>query len=447
MNSHAHLDPEDRNVEVRQYIGRPRNRILPGTGKGVEDMLSESARDKDEIEKQITRLFKSNRKLIEFALPRDENGKIILKPGDMAAKALAGTPIMEPENQKIFKALAKKSVPSYKTALGTGVASVGAVEAHREVDTTGKAKAEGIERGSKESLQIHRSNLARQALTGRAIRNKVIREAAGPNATPKMREQAQQKIEKQLPDMVAGVRANLNDKKVYGPHPENPEWVAERQGARVPGLVSKETGKYQERALKTRKEVHYRVKTKLRALPEFQPGGANYSDDARMRPHIEEILNDRAEKYVAGSLDKGRVQSHAFNKPLSVKNINDNKAAQYGPLAEILGVPQEKVEKMHERYLNRKNPNPQRVIKTILASPRREAFAEVKIPKRGSGLPTSFPTLKKAGIGAGILGAGLLAKKLLAKKDEQKMSARGQMIQFGRYDRILKNPNSYRSKR
>lgn len=66
MGSHSHLPPEDRNVEVRQYLARPRNRILPGSSKGVEDMLAEAARRKDETDRQITALLSSKVRPIQF---------------------------------------------------------------------------------------------------------------------------------------------------------------------------------------------------------------------------------------------------------------------------------------------------------------------------------------------------------------------------------------------
>lgn len=72
MGSHAALDPEDRHVEVRQYVGRPKNRWLPGHGKGVEDMLAESSRKKDEVDRQITALLSSKAKLIQFTRPEEQ---------------------------------------------------------------------------------------------------------------------------------------------------------------------------------------------------------------------------------------------------------------------------------------------------------------------------------------------------------------------------------------
>ena len=68
MGSHAALNAEDRNVEVRSYVGRPKNRFFPGHSKGVEDLLNDSSRDKDEVARQITRLLSSKMKPIQFSL-------------------------------------------------------------------------------------------------------------------------------------------------------------------------------------------------------------------------------------------------------------------------------------------------------------------------------------------------------------------------------------------
>ena len=71
MGSHASLDPEDRSVDVRSYVGRPKNRFFPGSSKGVEDLLNDSARDKDEVARQITRLLSSKMKTIRFDRPSE----------------------------------------------------------------------------------------------------------------------------------------------------------------------------------------------------------------------------------------------------------------------------------------------------------------------------------------------------------------------------------------
>lgn len=111
MGSHTHLPPEERHVEVRQYIGRPQRRWLPGHSKGVDDLLADTSRRKDETDRQITALLKSKIKPIHMA---SKITKIqFAKPGEMAKKYLVGTHWTENEDsQNILDAVTRHADPT-----------------------------------------------------------------------------------------------------------------------------------------------------------------------------------------------------------------------------------------------------------------------------------------------------------------------------------------------
>jgi hypothetical protein len=115
MGSHSHLPEDERNVEVRQYVGRPRNRFFPGHSKGVEDLLNDTARDKDEVARQIMGLLSSKIKPIQFAtIPDPDRRKVSTK---RVQGALIGTQWESPILAQHVKAATDWEMP-YMPARG-----------------------------------------------------------------------------------------------------------------------------------------------------------------------------------------------------------------------------------------------------------------------------------------------------------------------------------------
>lgn len=133
MGSHTHLPPEDRNVEVRQYLARPRNRFLPGSSKGVEDMLAEAARKKDEVDRQITSLLHSRMKLIRFDRPEERRTKATQK---RATNLLRGSQWeTDSDLRGVRKAIQSKADPKFVTyKKGRRIATSRVVEAGTDAE-------------------------------------------------------------------------------------------------------------------------------------------------------------------------------------------------------------------------------------------------------------------------------------------------------------------------
>lgn len=66
MGSHTHLPDDERDVDVRHYLARPKRSWFPGRAKGVDDMLRKISKEKDETDDAITKLLSSLSSLIHF---------------------------------------------------------------------------------------------------------------------------------------------------------------------------------------------------------------------------------------------------------------------------------------------------------------------------------------------------------------------------------------------
>ena len=434
MNSHAHLPKEDRNVEVRQYVGRPRNRFFRGNSKGVEDMLNDSARDKDEIDKQITRLLSSKRKLIEFGR------------GDRIREGLIGTRYTEtPEGRAELNAMINKKADWTK---GERRGPAGDVSAYKNIvpvaqenDKNGRPKRSLMD-DAKKQMAKQKEGVINRARVGGMIAKKAIDEHVGP-LSPELstaqkatlRQQGRKTIGGELPKIIKGVRGNLYD---HTPRDPIPGMEVERKGKAVPGLVKTAHSESRLRAAKFNVSLRKRVKAGLLASEHYQPGGQYHSlfDPADLDKYADrQARNLMKGAIVAPLVKEGR---YDFQNKIMTKrdraSVIADKSHRYGAMAEALKVPQERVEGMHSAYHRMRSPDPKATVKRILNRPDRAAFADTNIPKRTNYGTRPPKTLKKIAIGAGLLGAGMLTKKLLKKKDQPKdqlMSRQGRLIRFG----------------
>ena len=485
MGSHSALGPEDRNVEVRQYIARPRNRFLPGSSKGVEDMLAESSRKKDEVDRQIARLLSSKMKPIQL---RSRHNLIQLAMKEDVLRHLAGTRwANDPTgtHQEIVNAATSRArnetytTPDGKRYVGQGQ-NMRAAKTTDMLDSTTYAKAkdyqekvlgnqdtaikiataEGKEKRdlqqnvrksykppvnrdgtpatiNREKEIIHtRNQLTRGLIQQRSILQSARRQQGIPEPKP-------------LKDFVPF-------KDNAAPFPEYSERPPMDKGpARAASPIEAEARKAAEARRKAAEDATQKLLIKTNAaLDDTSRGSVMQTEQANIRARYRRAISNLQKRVSSKLAEQARIAGRpiknpdgvawGYVKPLAANvkvlrpgekgmpaiEVPQNPAERYGDLADITGDTPERIEKLHKGLERARKAPDDMVRRRVIRSGR--IFRNVAEAAKPIPLPTKFPLLKGIGIGAGILGAGYLGAKLLDRKNNQKqlMSSRAKLIRF-----------------
>lgn len=423
MGSHSHLPEEDRNVEVRQYVGRPKNRFLPGHSKGVEDLLNDTAREKDEVAKQIMGLLSSKIKPIQFAR------------GDRIREGLSGTYYGDtPEGKAEVDAMFKKR--GKPVAGKAGIA--GDATKYKSLVPIAEPSGKTMAEDAAAQMAQHKRKVVNIARTGSRIARSAINQHVGPIAPEvpmadrmTIRRQGRKAIRGELPKIITKVRGNMEDRI---PREVHEGMTQERKGKKLPGLMSQAAAHSAKRAGEYHSSLHTRIKTTLMASAEYQAGGKYNRAGSATGAEMAEFAHQQATAHLENANFKGasvnRRNPFGGNALRPPGDAAKDISLRYGGISGALGIKPEEVEAMHQKYRAHANPNPQRLVKQILKRPGNPAFADTPVPRRSNYGSSPPKTLKKIGIAAGLIGAGMLTKKILTRKEPQEMSRKGRVIRF-----------------
>ena len=485
MGSHSALGPEDRNVEVRQYIARPRNRFFPGSSKGVEDMLAESSRKKDEVDRQITRLLSSKMKPIQL---RSRRNLIQFATQADVLRHLAGTRWADDPtgtHQEILKAATSRARnetyvgPDNKRYVGQGQ-NMRAAKTTDMLDSTSYAKAKDYQEkvlgNQNTAINIATAGGKDKGELQQNIRNSykppVNRDGtpATINRKPEIirtRNQLARGIVQQRSILQSARRQQgipepkpLKDflpfKDNAAPFPEYSERPLMDKGtARAESPIEAEARKIANARAKVAEGATQKLLIKTNAaLDDTSKGSVMQTEQASIRSLYRKGINNLKKRVSSKLAEQARIAGRpiknpdgvawSYVKPLAANvkvlrpgekgmpaiEVPQNPAERYRDLADITGDTPERIEKLHKGFERARKAPDDMVRRRVIRSGR--IFRNVAEAAKPIPLPTKFPLLKGIGIGAGILGAGYLGAKLLDRKNNQKqlMSSRAKLIRF-----------------
>lgn len=452
MGSHTHLPPEDRTVEVRQYVGRPRRRFFGGSKKGVDDFLSDVARKKDETNKQITALLSSKGKPIQFALP-----------GVMAKKYLHGThwndsPLsaalldaatkqdLSPKDEKGKPRIYKEPHPSYPEGRRMIRDTAGNRRLPRAQDFRDAGAFDQARRAVHQDRieQIRAKPLKDQSALWNKLSDQV--EASKDLTRPQRIAATRSAIAKDLNRQRLIVHAVRREKGVPGEDTIPGRRKGPQHGAKQPHMAASNLPEILEKANENLPAATERVRTaqKLEHDTLYQ----------EVKTKAQQAVEAQDKRKSTGYKPSGNIESrtHDALAPLRRSIINAPKDAKnpssgifqrpdYEPLSVLVGKSPEEVAGLHERMNKLRTgaspANAAAIEKQVIKSGDIFIRGEGKVARKAAkaafdNTKTKFPHLKLIGAtGAAVGGAALLAK-LLKKKEEKRMSAKGRVIEFAR---------------
>lgn len=472
IGSHSHLPPAERNVEVRQYIARPRRRIFGGSKRGVEDFLSDVGRDKDETNRQITRLLDIRDSKVIRLTSRVRTIRFA-KPGEMSRKYLIGTHWTEDEtSREALQAVTQRAEPldiKGKSRIihepdpnyPSGKRMIRDQSTHqtRLVKASDLRDTEAF-RNVEEKVRIQE----RKRIGGLSEKNS-LRSKAEESYSAKIAERAGVPASQRIGQVRNAIAKDLNQTRNIIHSVRREQGISASSGAdtipdRILGRkqhginVQHTMGTSELPELLTGTKESIGVRANLERLTEAQKGIHKARHD-RLYAHVKNKVASALKEHGGAGDIETRAQSamSTLKKPLNAigKPIDHSVDYVAGPLRTLLKISPDQVRGLHEYMDKLAHPGAPKNVADIqkhLIGSRRifHDIAPIKMPKAfdpGFTFTKSTKNLKRIGVAGAVIGGGLLAAKLYTGRKKPRdtygeMSAKGRVIQFARGDYALR---------